>query len=78
MRKPMAGFFRQSPAEPEVSVMLDRLLQSYADGPVTLSRHADHIVVVTLNRPDARNAVNPDITQRLDDIVHGLEADDDV
>ncbi len=58
--------------------MLDQLLQRYADGPVTLSRHADHIVVVTLNRPAARNAVNPEITQRLDDIVHGLEDDNDI
>src|SRR6056297_2204080 len=78
MKKRVAGFSLLSPAEPEAKIMLDQLLQRYADGPVTLSRHADHIVVVTLNRPAARNAVNPEITQRLDDIVHGLEDDNDI
>lgn len=58
--------------------MLEKLLQTHAEGPVTLTRHAEHVVVVTLNRPDARNAINPEVTQRLDEIVQGLEAEDEV
>jgi enoyl-CoA hydratase/carnithine racemase len=55
--------------------MHDQLFQTYSAGTVTVARHSDHIAVVTLNRPEARNAVNPDVTRRLDDIVQGLEAD---
>jgi enoyl-CoA hydratase/carnithine racemase len=58
--------------------MLEQLLADYAEGPVTVTRHDEHVALVTLNRPEARNAVNPDVTQRLDAIVQGLEADDSV
>ncbi|MFO7550755.1 MAG: enoyl-CoA hydratase-related protein [Haliea sp.] len=56
--------------------MYDQLLQRYAEGPVIVTRHDDHIAIVTLNRPEARNAVNPEVTRCLDDVVQGLEADD--
>ncbi|PLW81794.1 enoyl-CoA hydratase [Kineobactrum sediminis] len=58
--------------------MRDQLLQTYAQGAVTITCHSDHIVVVTLNRPEARNAINPDVTQRLDEIVQAIETDDDI
>ncbi|WP_420450293.1 crotonase/enoyl-CoA hydratase family protein [Ilumatobacter sp.] len=34
--------------------------------------------VITLNRPDARNAVNGDVAEAMEDAVDQLEADDDV
>lgn len=39
---------------------------------------SDHIAVVTLNRPDKRNAVNGAVATALDWIVKTTEADDDV
>ena len=44
--------------------------------PVVLhERVDDHVALVTINRPDARNAINPDVAARLDAIVAELEAD---
>ncbi len=37
-----------------------------------------HIALVTINRPDARNAVNPDVATQMDAIVTALEADPDI
>ena len=37
-----------------------------------------HIATLTLNRPDQRNAVSPELTTAMDDAVRRLEADDDV
>lgn len=45
---------------------------------VLLERRADHVALVTLNRPDARNAVNGDVAQALDRIVAETEADPDI
>ena len=39
---------------------------------------ADRIAVITLNRPEARNAVNPDVASGLEAAVDRLEADDDI
>lgn len=36
-----------------------------------------HIAVITINRPDARNAVNGDVARGLEAAVDQLEADDD-
>ena len=36
------------------------------------------VAVITLNRPDARNAVNGDVAEGLESAVDQLEADDDV
>ena len=36
----------------------------------------DHIAVVTLNRPDKRNAVNGAVASALDYLVKSIEADD--
>ena len=37
-----------------------------------------HVATLTLNRPDARNAVNPELTVALGAAMDRLEADDDV
>jgi len=37
----------------------------------------DHIVTLTINRPDARNAVNGDVARMMEDGLDRFEADDD-
>src|SRR3954470_14438506 len=37
---------------------------------------SDRVAVITLNRPEARNAVNPDVARGLEDAVDRLESDD--
>ena len=39
---------------------------------------SDRVAIITLNRPEARNAVNPDVAQGLEAAVDRLEADPDV
>lgn len=38
----------------------------------------DHVVLVTINRPEARNAVNGDVARGLQEAIDRTEADDDV
>jgi enoyl-CoA hydratase/carnithine racemase len=38
---------------------------------------ADHIVLVTINRPTARNAINGDVAQSLAKVVEQTEQDPD-
>jgi enoyl-CoA hydratase/carnithine racemase len=45
---------------------------------VLLDKRDDHIAVVTLNRPEAMNAVSSAVTTALEKIVDELEADDSV
>lgn len=45
---------------------------------VLVDKRHDHIAIVTLNRPDARNAVNAEVTQALEAAVDKLEKDPDV
>ena len=47
-------------------------------GQEVLYEVADHIAVVTLNRPDKRNAVNGAVATAMDWIVKEVERDDDV
>jgi enoyl-CoA hydratase len=42
---------------------------------VLLERRDDHIAIVTLNRPGARNAVNGAVARRLEEVVRATEAD---
>ena len=37
-----------------------------------------HIATVTFNRPEARNAVNPEVIVRLADAWDAIDSDDDV
>jgi len=39
---------------------------------------ADHVTLVTINRPEARNAVNGDVAQGMERAVHEAERDPDV
>jgi enoyl-CoA hydratase len=38
----------------------------------------DHVAVITINRPDAANALNITVLQELDHVIDETEADDDV
>jgi enoyl-CoA hydratase len=41
-------------------------------------RTEGHVAVITINRPEARNAVNGDVAQGIEDAVDRLEADTDL
>jgi enoyl-CoA hydratase/carnithine racemase len=45
---------------------------------VGIEMHGDHIAVVTINRPQARNAINGAVARGLDHIVKQIEADDQI
>lgn len=45
---------------------------------VTLTRLPDHVALVTINRPEARNAVNGDVTRGLQQAIDDTEADPDI
>jgi enoyl-CoA hydratase len=45
---------------------------------VKYEKRDDHIAIVTLDRPEKRNAVNAEIAQAMDRIVKATEADPDV
>ncbi|MCU1467625.1 MAG: enoyl-CoA hydratase/carnithine racemase [Actinomycetia bacterium] len=38
----------------------------------------DHIALLTLNRPEARNAINPEVSQAMAALLDEIEADDDL
>lgn len=44
---------------------------------VKVERAPGHIAIVTINRPDAANAVTPEVAQQLEAAVRSSEADDD-
>jgi len=45
---------------------------------VRLERLPDHVALVTIDRPEARNAINPAVANALEAIVDQTEADDDI
>ena len=45
---------------------------------VLIERLPDHVALVTINRPEARNAVNGDVARGLHAAIDDTEADDDV
>jgi enoyl-CoA hydratase/carnithine racemase len=49
-----------------------------AEEPVLYEKIGAHIALVTLNRPKARNAINPALAQALHRIREQIEADDDI
>lgn len=49
-----------------------------ATAPVRYERVQDHVALVTLNRPAARNAVNAELALALEAIVRHTEADPDI
>ena len=40
--------------------------------------YSDHIATVTINRPEARNAMNPEVFVRLYDAFHEIESNNDI
>ncbi|HXR54485.1 MAG TPA: enoyl-CoA hydratase-related protein, partial [Acidimicrobiales bacterium] len=38
----------------------------------------DHLAVITINRPEARNAVNADVAEGIEAAIDRVEGDDDV
>src|SRR5690349_12483407 len=46
--------------------------------PVLLSETADHVRLLRLNRPEARNALSGELMDRLVEALHAAEADPDV
>lgn len=46
--------------------------------PAVLTELRDHVLVVTLNRPEARNAVNSELTQGLGDALERADNDADI
>lgn len=49
-----------------------------SEAPVLLEKRADHVAVITLNRPEKLNALNADVRGRLKALFAQLEDDDDV
>lgn len=45
---------------------------------VTVEKLPDHVALVTINRPEARNAVNGDVARGLEAAIAQTDADDDV
>lgn len=48
------------------------------DGVVLFERKSEHVALVTLNRPEARNAINGEVAEILESIVKDVEADSDI
>ena len=46
------------------------------DEPAVLTERRDGVLLITLNRPDARNAVNGALAQGVADALDELDADD--
>lgn len=47
-----------------------------SEAPVLSDRHGQQIAVFTINRPEARNAINGDVAQALEAAVNEVEADE--
>ena len=45
---------------------------------ILIARLPDHVALVTINRPDARNAVNAAVAQGIEAAIDATESDDDV
>lgn len=45
---------------------------------VVLFEQREHVAIVTLNRPEARNAINPEVAVRLSDAWERVRDDDSI
>jgi enoyl-CoA hydratase len=52
--------------------------QEHGMADAVLYSSADRVAVITLNRPEARNAVNPELAHALEDAIDELERDPEV
>ena len=46
------------------------------EAPVLSDRHGQHIAIFTINRPDARNAINGEVAEAIEAAVNDVEADE--
>ena len=46
------------------------------EAPVLSDRHGQHIAIFTINRPDARNAINGEVAEAIEAAVNVVEADE--
>lgn len=51
---------------------------SKTDAPVQCTRIEQHVLLVTLNRPEARNAINEAVAQKLGEVAESAERDPDI
>jgi enoyl-CoA hydratase len=55
-----------------------KTLQLRTEGPLLVEKLDKHIALITLNRPEARNALNIELAQTLNAAANEVEADDDI
>lgn len=55
-----------------------KTLQLRTEGPLLVEKLDKHIALITLNRPEARNALNVELAQTLNAAANEVEADDDI
>lgn len=53
-------------------------LKPITEGPVLCERLSEHVALVTLNRPEKRNAVSPELASTLERIVEAAENDPEI
>lgn len=53
-------------------------MKEITEGAVLLRMAGANVAVVTINRPDARNAVNGEVAEKIETIVREIDADPDV
>lgn len=53
-------------------------LTESAQAPLLFEKHGEHVGIVTINRPEARNAVNGPVAEALEKLVERTEADSDL
>src|ERR1700761_7962491 len=49
-----------------------------SDEEVVLTKRQDRVFLITLNRPDARNAINTELSEALADALEELDSDSDL
>jgi enoyl-CoA hydratase/carnithine racemase len=55
-----------------------KTLQLRTEGPLLVDRLEKHIALITLNRPEARNALNIELAEALNTAANEVEADDNI
>ncbi len=71
------GAPRRAPAGPHAFRALNRLAAMADEDPV-LTERRDGVLLITLNRPDARNAINLDVAEGIAAALEELDADDEL
>lgn len=64
--------------DPTDAQQLDRAVRLARVGPMIDYEKIGNVAVITINRPEARNAVNTDVAQGIEGAIDQMEADDEV